>query len=292
MNLAVGFFDGVHRGHQRILRHADAVLTFRNHPLSLLAPEKAPALIMTAEERIAKLAEGGRKVKALEFTRALAGMPPEKFAVRLRRMFPQVDAVFCGPNWRFGHGGSGGPDTLRAAGLKVRVAKYATFEGRPVSSTRIRLALASGRLAAAAAMLGRPYSATGTPSAGKGAGRELGFPTLNFGIDLPLKPGAYAVDTPFGRGVANWGRAPTFGEKAWPRPVLEVHLLDAPPARPRRMEVVFLKYLRPERKFRSRQALASQIAKDCAAAAALPARQAARARFNRPAGARKSRAAR
>ena len=276
MNLAVGFFDGVHRGHQRILRHADAVLTFRNHPLSLLAPDKAPQLIMSAHDRLSTLAEGGRVVKALAFTQTLAALPPEKFVDRLRRMFPEIDTVYCGPNWRFGRGGSGGPDTLRSAGLKVRVAKYAMFGGKPVSSTRIRQALASGHLADASAMLGRPYSASGTPSKGKGVGRGIGFPTINFQLDLPLKPGVYAVDTPFGRGVANWGQAPTFGERAWPHPVLEVHLLAAPPTHPHQMEIVFLKFLRPERKFRSPRALAAQIAKDSVAAKALPAKIRAR----------------
>ena len=266
MNLAVGFFDGVHLGHQRILRTADAVLTFRNHPLSVLAPNRAPALVMSERDRLAKLAEGGRKVKALKFTRALSEMPPERFATWLRKMFPGVDTVFCGPNWRFGKGGAGGPETLRAAGFKVLVAKFATRDGAPVSSTRIRKALAAGRLGEAAAMLGRRYSASGTPSKGKGAGSNLGFPTLNFKIDLPLKRGVYAVKTPFGLGIANWGVAPTFGKDAWPRPVLEVHLSSPPPLRPGRVEVEFLSYLRPERKFASKERLAAQIAKDVATA--------------------------
>ena len=267
MNLAVGFFDGVHLGHQRILRHADAVLTFRNHPLSVLAPEKAPKLLMSAGERLARLAEGGRKVKALKFTPALAAMAPEKFVATLKRLFPDVDAVFCGPNWRFGKGGTGGPETLRDFGYAVRVAKFAMRGGRPVSSTRIRQALASGRIDDAAAMLGRQYSVSAVLSRGKGLGRRMGHPTLNFKVDMPLKPGVYAVDTPFGRGVANWGTAPTFGDKAWPEPVLEVNLLgEPPPRRVGKVEITFLRRIRSERRFPSLSALGAQIEKDRLAA--------------------------
>ena len=270
MNLALGFFDGVHLGHQRILRHADAVLTFRNHPLSVLAPDMAPKLLMPAGERFARLAEGGRRVKALKFTPALAAMAPEEFVARLRRWFPDVDAIFCGPNWRFGKGGEGGPEELRACGLKVRVAKFAMRGGKPISSTRIRQALASGRLEDAAAMLGRKYSVTATPSKGKGLGRKMGFPTLNFRIDTPLKPGVYAVDTPFGRGVANLGTAPTLGTEAWSAPVLEVNLLDGPPpSKTGAIEIVFLRRLRSERTFQHVDALAAQIERDRRAAAAM-----------------------
>ena len=267
MNLAVGFFDGVHVGHQRILAHADAALTFTNHPATVFAPDRAPRLLMTTEERLAAISvQGVRRVIARDFTPALAAQPPQAFADSLRRDFPDLDEVFCGPNWTFGAGGAGTADLLRALGFKVTVVPFATWRCEPVSSTRIRAALGEGDVAAAAAMLGRPYSASGRIVAGKGEGRALGFPTLNIVPalgNLPLVHGVYAVETALGRGLANWGVAPTMGARAWPTPVLEVHLLtlpDAPP--PASLRVAFTSFIRPERTFASVDELKSQLTLD------------------------------
>lgn len=267
MNLAVGFFDGVHLGHQRILAHADAALTFTNHPATVFAPDRAPRLLMTAEERLAAIsAHGVRRVVARDFTPALAAQSPEAFADSLRREFPDLDAVFCGPNWTFGVGGAGTADTLRAIGFRVTEVPFATWRNEPVSSTRIRAALGEGDVAAATAMLGRPYAASGRVVPGKGAGRKLGFPTLNVVpalVDLPLARGVYAVETPLGRGIANWGVAPTMGDRAWPEPVLEVHLLTSPPPPPpASLRVTFTAFIRPERTFASLAELQEQIARD------------------------------
>ena len=267
MNLAVGFFDGVHVGHQRILAHADAALTFTNHPATVFAPDRVPRLLMTAEERLAAISvQGVRRVVACAFTPELAAQSPGAFADSLLHEFPDLGEVFCGPNWTFGAGGAGTADLLRARGFQVTVVPFATWRGEPVSSTRIRAALGEGDVAAAAAMLGRPYSASGRIVAGKGEGRALGFPTLNivpFLGGLPLVRGVYAVETALGRGVANWGVAPTMGERAWPEPVLEVHLLtspDAPP--PASLRVAFTAFIRPERTFASRADLQEQLALD------------------------------
>ncbi len=193
MNLAVGFFDGVHLGHQRIIERADAVLTFTNHPATVYAPERAPSLLMTTEERIRALAaDGARRVEAREFTSALAAQQPSDFADSLRRDFPGLDTVFCGANWTFGAGGVGTPDFLRGMGFHVEVVPFESWRGERISSTRIRAALGEGDVAAAAAMLGRPYVASGRIVQGKGAGRKLGFPTLNVAPalgDLPLARG-------------------------------------------------------------------------------------------------------
>ena len=114
MNLAVGFFDGVHLGHQRILAHADAALTFTNHPATVYAPDRAPRLLMTAEERLAAIsALGVGRVIARDFTPALAAQTPGAFAESIRQEFPDLDTVFCGPNWTFGTGGTGTAETLR-----------------------------------------------------------------------------------------------------------------------------------------------------------------------------------
>ena len=267
MNLAVGFFDGVHLGHQRILAHADAALTFTNHPATVFAPDRVPRLLMTTEERLAAMSvQGVRHVVARDFTPALAAQAPEDFADSLRREFPDLDTVFCGPNWTFGAGGVGKAETLRALGFRVTEVPFATWRDEPVSSTRIRAALGEGDVSAAAAMLGRPYAASGRIVPGKGAGRNLGFPTLNVMPalgDLPLARGVYAVDTPLGRGLANWGVAPTMGDRAWSDPVLEVHLLTPPTTPPpASMRVTFSAFIRPERTFASIAELQEQIARD------------------------------
>jgi len=274
VNLAVGFFDGLHRGHQRILARADAVLTFRDHPATVFAPARVPPRLMTTPDRLAALADqvGADRVNALAFTPALAAQTPESFAAWLRTTYPDLREVLCGPNWTFGAGGCGTPAFLRARGFTVTESPYAEIDGAPVSSTRIRTALGAGDLAAAMRLLGRPWRATGTCRPGKHLGTALGFPTLNLLLPaelVTLPHGAYVVDTPLGRGVANYGLAPTMGDRAWTEPVLEVHLLaDAPRDTPTALAVEFLAFLRPEQTFPTPQALSDQIARDAAAARA------------------------
>lgn len=266
--VAVGFFDGVHLGHRRILAGADRVLTFRNHPLSVLAPDRAPALIMSFEDRLAAIREiVACEVAALDFTPAFAALPPEEF---LRRYLLREDGadvtVRCGANWRFGAGGAGTPDWLRAHGVGVEIADYAIFDGAPVSSTRIREALARGEIEAANAMLGRAFAVRGEITAGKGEGTKLGYPTVNYrpsALAPRLPSGAYAVRCGGAAAVANLGFAPTFGERAWRERTLEVHFLGEPVVSDR---VEFLRFLRPERRFASTDELREQIAADITAA--------------------------
>ncbi|MBR4652653.1 MAG: riboflavin biosynthesis protein RibF [Kiritimatiellae bacterium] len=278
MNLAVGFFDGVHLGHRGILSRADAALTFLEHPLSVLAPEKSPPLLMTPEERLVAIASaldgsnginGVDRVRALPFTRELAAELPESFADWLRRSYPGLETVFCGPNWRFGAGGTGDADFLRARGFAVETVPMVRHEGEPISSTRIRAALKAGDLPLANAMLGSPFHISGEVVAGKGEGRRLGFPTINVRPDNPSLPrllpsGVYVVETQHGRAVANWGLAPTMGARAWPEPVFEVHILETsvPSAPLDRLAVSLLGFLRPERRFASIKELREQIAAD------------------------------
>lgn len=266
MTLAVGFFDGVHLGHQAILRGADAALTFRAHPLSVLRPECAPPLLMPFESKVAAIrALGVGRVVALDFTRAFADLSPEAFASSLRAM--GADDVRCGANWRFGKDGAGDAAFLARSGFRVTVVPYAEHGGEIVSSTRIRSALAAARLDDVAAMLSRAWSAAGEAFRGKGLGREIGFPTLNLRLapDLAVPPrGVYAVEARGTRAVANFGVAPTLGERAWEEPVLEVHFPGAAPEvkEGERVEVAFLRFLRPERKFASIDELKAQIARD------------------------------
>jgi len=276
--LAVGFFDGVHLGHQAILRGASAVLTFRNHPLSVLAPERAPRLIMTPEERLSAIkACGVCEVTMLDFTRELAEMPPEGFleAFLDKRQGGRVTRVRCGANWRFGKGGAGDAAFLRARGIETIVVPYAEYAGLGISSSRIRACLEAGKVEDANAMMGRRYGVRGARREGKGLGTELGYPTINLQLStsdfrlvaLPL--GVYAVELAGQRGIANYGLAPTLGDRAWHEPVLEVHLLGPCPSvcgpRSSTTEVVeFVRFIRPERKFDSFEALKRQIAADCA----------------------------
>lgn len=275
MNLAVGFFDGVHAGHQRILDGADSVFTFINHPDTVLDPDNAPPLLMDLDERIRCLETAGlhgsvpRKVFAVEFTRDLAQCPPLRFAELLRSEHPSLSRIHCGANWRFGARGAGTPETLRGMGFDVKVVPYATYRGERISSTRIRETLMNGCVEDANAMLGRRFSVTGRVFRGKGVAHGLGVATVNVAVSAPLRLGVYAVGTSLGYGVANYGVAPTMGADAWTAPVLEIHLLDtgrtAEFSVPQVLRTEFHSFIRPEMKFASVSALKCQMAEDVAA---------------------------
>ena len=268
--VAVGFFDGVHIGHQAILRRAGRALTFRNHPLSVLAPERAPRLIMSPEEKVSAMrACGVAEVELVDFTPEFAALSPEEFA---RRFFLYGAggrrAVVCGENWRFGAGGRGDAEFLRRLGFDVTVVPYAVCRGERVSSSRIRRSLGAGDIAAASEMLGRAVAASGLRFEGKGKGAEMGFPTVNLRMSpspaslLPF--GVYEVMACGARGAANYGLAPTMGAAAWTEPVLELHFVDAVPASlpQERVQVEFVRFIRAERAFASVDALRRQIAAD------------------------------
>jgi len=268
--LAVGFFDGVHLGHQSILSGADEVFTFRDHPLSVLAPERAPRLIMSFEDRCAAIhACGVKKVTAIDFTCAFAAQEAKEFA----KTFLSGKCIRCGENWCFGRNGKGDAEFLRSLGYDVTVVPSINFEGKPVSSTRIRSALESGKIKDANAMLGRSFQVHGLSFTGKGVGHTLGYPTINLrleGLLLKLPLGVYVVEVEGVRGIANYGCAPTFGTRAWSEPVLEIHFLngfsnecDLTSVRTVRLE----HFLRPEKKFATLDALKEQIAMDVSALA-------------------------
>lgn len=276
MNLAIGFFDGVHLGHQRILAGADAVFTFENHPSTVLDPNHVPPLLMSLDERVEGLrtigANGGtkRSVHAVAFTKEFASTTPAEFAEYLRNRFPLLDRIQCGANWRFGRNGAGTPEVLREHGFDVAVADCATYKGERISSTRIRMSLIDGRLDDANAMLGHPFAVSGRIVEGKGIAKELNAATLNIRVAVPLKFGVYAVRTDLGFGVANYGLAPTMGAQAWASPVLEVHLFDgsvlSAADAPSNLRTEFMSFIRPERRFSSVDALRSQIVIDMAQA--------------------------
>lgn len=271
--LAVGFFDGVHLGHRAILKNARFALTFGRHPFSVLAPERSPRLLMTLEERVEAIkAAGPSEVAVLDFDSGLARMPPVRFVedVILSR-FGEVH-VYCGDNWRFGANGKGDVALLRSMGLEATVVPYAEYKGMPVSSTRIRSALEAGEIEDANAMLGRGFTVVGTAFKGKGRGARLGFPTVNLRLselDIRLPLGVYEVAAAGMSAVANYGFAPTMGESRWRSPVLELHFLGSPADIPSegRIEVAFVRFIRPERVFASVDDLKAQLARDVARAA-------------------------
>ena len=273
--LAVGFFDGVHLGHQAILKGASAALTFRNHPLTVLAPEKAPRLIMSVEERVAAIKTCGIKdVMVLDFTQELAVMTAEEFAreyLLATKGRKGAQRIRCGENWRFGRGGEGNAEWLRAKGIEVMVAAYVEYKGERVSSSRIRRCLENGEIEDANAMMGRRFQVSGSRFQGKGLGGRIGYPTINLQLStstssLHLPLGVYEVEVEGQKAIANYGFAPTMGDEAWRSPTMEIHYLHCPPPPlfSTSVKVELVKYIRAERKFDSVQDLQRQIAADCA----------------------------
>lgn len=268
--VAVGFFDGVHLGHRRILSGADAALTFKNHPSSILRPDSAASLLMPYSEKEEFIRSCGVKnVIALEFTPELASMPPERFI----NFIGSYSKVRCGADWRFGRGAKGDAEFLRGRGFEVEVVPYAELDGERISSTRIRAALEKGDLNSVSRMLGRNWRVTGGIVRGKGFGRELGYPTVNLKIlnSPPVLPaGVYEVLVSGIKAIANFGYAPTMGEAAWKEKTLEIHFRGDCPSglagldEGSELKVEFVRFVRPERTFASFEELKAQIAADCA----------------------------
>jgi riboflavin kinase / FMN adenylyltransferase len=242
--VTVGSFDGVHLGHQAVLREiagraaeagrSSVLVTFEPHPLEVVNPQAAPPLLTTAPERREILAQTPLDYALfLRFDRRLAALSPEEFVrdVLLERC--AMRELVIGPDHGFGRGRSGDVETLRRLGasldFEVDVVSDVIVGDQHVSSSRIRRAVAGGDLATAARLLGRPYSVSGIVGEGQRRGRGLGVPTINL-TDVPpqklLPPdGVYAVrvDWPGGRagGMMNQGPRPTFQDG---RRVLEAHL--------------------------------------------------------------------
>jgi len=280
----VGTFDGVHRGHRlvldRLAMRAEALglpavlVTFEPHPLEVVNPAAAPPLLTLPAEKSEILAESPVDyVVVLPFTSTLAQYEAADFVDVILCGRLGVRELLIGHDHGFGRARSGDAEVLRtlgsARGFAVDVVEAVQGgDGRPVSSTTIRRALAGGDLARAADGLGRPYSVSGTVREGDGRGRTLGFPTLNLGAPSPRKllppEGVYAVrvQTPRGPfdGMMNLGPRPTFGDAA---SSLEVHcfaleglLYDAS------VRVDIIARLRETRPFDGEQALKAQLARD------------------------------
>lgn len=282
--VALGNFDGVHRGHVQVLKQAvalaharglpAAVLTLHPHPLSVLRPEEYRGLLTPLADRARLLARLGiDEGFLLPFDHQTARMSPAAFVDEVLVGHLGVRVVVAGENYHYGHRAEGNADTLTAAGrnqgFMVVVVPPVALAGRVVSASRVRQALSEGDTAEATRLLGRPYSLCAQLVAGAGRGRMIGFPTLNLLPEpdyyLP-RHGVYTVYLPeLGYGVAHFGPRPTFGSEAV---VLEVHALTTPPDLPYGtvLRVAFGPYLRPPRRFPDVAALVEQIRRDKASA--------------------------
>jgi riboflavin kinase / FMN adenylyltransferase len=279
--VAVGNFDGVHRGHAALIAAARDLgrgpvvpVTFDPHPLVLLAPDKYQPPLTTVAERARLLhAVGAEHVVVLQTTPELLALSPDEFFAFVRSTLAPRGLVE-GFNFRFGKGRAGSNDTLRAlcaaADIEFREVPPFTLTGRPVSSSRVRDALAAGDVAAATELLARPYRVRGVVGTGARRGRTIGFPTANLERIETLVPaeGVYAVSVvtrgEMFPGAAHIGPNATFGEQAR---TVEVHLLDfAGDLYGQELVVDFVARLRGTRKFETVDALVEQMRRDVAEA--------------------------
>lgn len=284
--LAAGYFDGVHRGHQAVISEAVRLarasggeawaLTLDPHPLKILQPDAAPPLLTSTPHK-ARLMEsfGAEGCVVLPFTRELAAVEPEAFVGRLVRALPTLDHIVIGRNWTFGHNGRGTADTLialsKTLGFGVAVVDPVLWRGKPISSTRVREAVARGRLADGEAMLGRPFSVLGTVEPGRQFGTKLGFPTANLDPHNEVRPpsGIYAAwaDLEGRRYPAAVFLADASHAQSGPSGcLLEAHLIGFQGADlyGRDIEIFFVKRMRGVERFETADLLRRRIARDVA----------------------------
>ena len=286
--LALGNFDGVHRGHRKILDRlhrvasergaTSVVMTFDPHPPRVVRPDKAPALLMTTAQKLEAIAEAGVQGAAIvRFTPELSRWEPEMFVKTVLVDWLHVSEVWVGANFLFGHDRTGNFSLLRELGArygfkaeKIDPVRYKDFV---VSSTRVRRLVSEGRMDEAGALLGHEYVLDGTVMRGDQRGRTIGFPTANLCTENELFPphGVYATTARVGQtvyaSVTNVGTRPTVDHSG--RTVVETHifgldkdLYGAP------IRIGFVQRLRDERAFESLDLLRAQIDADCQRAAA------------------------
>lgn len=282
VSLAIGVFDGVHLGHQRVIHAARAtgnaavVLTFDPHPMRVLHPDKAPPLLTSTPHKLALIeALGVDAALVLPFTKSFSEIPAEHFLEQLAAPAHRVRQVCVGARFHFGHNRTGNAKLMEQLAPRLgfsvtEIAAVHTAEGEMISSSAVRQHVLHGRLDRAAAMLGRPFSLLGTVEPGDHRGRDLGFPTANLNPHNEVLPpdGVYAARVRLAdqhlAGVVNVGRRPTF-QHATPGRLIEVHILDfSGDIYGRDIEVVFIQKLRGEQKFISAEALQTQIRADIA----------------------------
>jgi riboflavin kinase/FMN adenylyltransferase len=289
--VAIGNFDGVHRGHRAViaaalaraqaLRRPAAALTFEPHPRSVFRPDEALFRLTDERAKLRLLAGTGLSgAMVLRFDAALAGLSAEEFVARFLVARFAVAGVAIGFDFHFGLNRSGSPAYLAAQGAKfgfaVDIVPRFEDEGRPVRSGPIRAALAAGRVVEAAELLGYPWFVSAEVVHGDKRGRELGYPTANLRLDpaCGLEHGIYAVRVGLGErrhdGVASFGRRPMFDQGTV---LLEVFLFDfSGDLYGQMIDVAFIDWIRPELKFDSVDELVRRMDEDSAVARAALAR--------------------
>jgi riboflavin kinase/FMN adenylyltransferase len=279
--LALGNFDGLHRGHLKIIERVKRgaaeqggtpmAMTFDPHPPRVVRPDKAPPLLMTSAQRLEALARAGIQCTAVvRFTHEVSQWDPETFVRRVLTDWLRVSKVWVGANFLFGHERSGNFSLLRTLGQrygfraeKIDPVRYKDFV---VSSTRIRRLVGEGRVDEAGALMGHPYYIDGTVVRGRGRGREIGFPTANMETANELLPphGVYAttlsIDGIVRAALTNIGVRPTFGEQTV---TIETYVLGySDDLYERSVRLSFVQRLRDERAFPDVDALKAQLEAD------------------------------
>jgi riboflavin kinase/FMN adenylyltransferase len=287
--LALGNFDGLHRGHRKILdrlqrvagerRATSVVMTFDPHPPRVVRPDKAPPLLMTKAQKLEGLAQAGVDGAAIvRFTHDLSQWEPETFVRTVLVEWLRVSEVWVGANFLFGHDRAGNFSLLRTLGArygfkaeKIDPVRYKDFV---VSSTRVRRLVTEARVDEAAALLGHPYVVEGVVVRGAQRGRTIGFPTANLCTENELMPphGVYATNAIINGivmpSVTNIGTRPTVDSSG--KTAVETHIFDLErDLYGATMRLAFVQRLRDERAFDSLDLLKSQIAADCARARVL-----------------------
>jgi riboflavin kinase / FMN adenylyltransferase len=278
--LAIGVFDGVHLGHQSVIststshaRSADGtpvVITFDPHPLKVLRPHNAPHLLTATQHKIALIRDlDVEHLLVITFDKNFAATPPENFIEQLVTHSNPLGEICVGHEWSFGKDRRGNLDLLEKLGAQFNFNVVAIppvkVDSMVISSTAIRRAVEKGDLTTAAAMLGRDYTILGTVVPGDKIGKKLGHPTANLSAHSEQFPpnGVYFADATLDGvvypGVVNLGYRPTVSSGKSER-ILEIHLLDFDrEIYGKDLEVRFVRYLRPEKKFENVDALVRQI---------------------------------
>jgi riboflavin kinase/FMN adenylyltransferase len=279
--IAIGNFDGMHLGHQALLKKltdtaqslhlGSAVMTFDPHPREFFTPETAPRRLCSLREKLEYLAAAGvERVYICRFNQRFAKVTADEFMQNILRDTLNAQAILVGEDFRFGAKRAGSVADFIAAKfnlISLPQVNLPSVDGERVSSTRLRAALAAGRLLDAASLLGRAYSMSGKVVHGAKRGRQLGYPTANVHMrhERPALTGVYAVKLDGRNGVANLGVRPTIAGVA--KLSLEVHLLDfSGDLYGQHVRVEFLQKIRDEMKFAGLEALTAQIAADVAVA--------------------------
>jgi riboflavin kinase/FMN adenylyltransferase len=276
--LAIGNFDGMHLGHQALLKKltetakvlnlTSAVMTFEPHPREFFAPDSAPARLSSLREKLERFADAGVEITYVcRFNRNLAKLSPQEFMENILRDSLNAQAILVGDDFRFGAMRAGSTLDILEAKFNLISLPQVSLESARVSSTRVRSALSTGNLQEACLLLNRPYSMSGKVVHGAKLGRQLGFPTANVDMhhERPALTGVYAVKLDGLNAVANLGVRPTIAGVS--KLMLEVHVLNFKgDLYGKHVHVDFLHKIRDESKFDGLDALKTQIAMDVEAA--------------------------